>query len=292
MRGGPGWWTRARAHGGRHERGPVRAAGRERDGDRDRDRRRDRETSTTVRPGADPRSRSLAALLLACFAAAALTDLVSLAVGFDGGHVVAKPLLMPLLAAWAAARGTPRLLVAALLCGWGGDVLLLSDSDRAFLAGMASFAAGHVCYLALFGRHGTPRARALVPAPVYALTLVTTVALLWPDLPADLRVPVAGYSALLVAMAYTAGVRFGLVTGLGGALFLLSDTLIATGVAHWPQPPRPDFWIMLTYVAAQFLLVSGTRRALEARRGPMTTYGEGRSTQDATPRPTPRSTTP
>lgn len=45
---------------------------------------------------------------------------------------------------------------------------------------------------------------------------------------------------------------------MGGALFLLSDTLIATGVADWPQPPVPDLWIMLTYAAAQFLLVHGT----------------------------------
>jgi len=292
VRGRPERRPGARGHAGRHERGPDRAGRPDRAGEPERDpgRRPDREPTTPSRPGPGP--RSLAALLLACFAAATLTDLVSLAVGFGGGHVVAKPLLMPLLAAWAAVRGAPRLLVTALLCGWGGDVLLLSDSDGAFLAGMASFAAGHVCYLALFGRHGTPRARALLPAPVYALSLVTTVALLWPDLPADLRIPVAGYSTLLVAMAYTAAARFGLVTGLGGAFFLLSDTLIATGVADWPQLPRPDFWIMLTYAAAQFLLASGTRRALEARPGPMATYGEVGSTRRSTERPTPRSTTP
>lgn len=232
-------------------------------------------------------------VLLAAFALAAVLDLTSLAVGFHGGHVIAKPLLMPLLAAWAAARGAPRLLVAALLCGWGGDVLLLSDADPAFLAGMACFAAGHVCYLVLFGRHGfgrlsgprtpaallgTPRARAALLVPGYLAALVTTVTLLWPDLPPDLRVPVAGYSTLLVAMACTATTRLGPVAGLGGALFLLSDTLIATGVADWPQPPRPDLWIMLTYLAAQFLLAKGTLRALEARPGPMATYGEVRST--------------
>ncbi|GAA2898961.1 MULTISPECIES: lysoplasmalogenase [Streptomyces] len=220
-------------------------------------------------------------LLLAAFGLAAAVDLVSLAVGFDAGHTVAKPLLMPLLALWAALRQAPRLLLAALLFGWGGDVLLLSDAEPAFLAGMGSFAAGHVCYLALFRTYGSrnavPRARAGLLALGYGTALVTTVALLWPNLPADLRVPVAGYSLLLTAMAYGSATRLGLFAGLGGALFLLSDTLIATGVADWPQLPRPDFWIMLTYIAAQALLTGGTLGALNARRAPAVTYGEMRA---------------
>jgi uncharacterized membrane protein YhhN len=48
---------------------------------------------------------------------------------------------MPVLAAYAAVRGDPRLLTAALLLGWAGDVLLLSDAQPAFLAGMGCFAA-------------------------------------------------------------------------------------------------------------------------------------------------------
>ncbi|MFI2433658.1 lysoplasmalogenase [Streptomyces sp. NPDC018693] len=215
------------------------------------------------------------ALLLA-FGLATAADLGSLAVGFEPGHQVAKPLLMPLLAAWAARQGAPRLLVAALLCGWGGDILLLFDAEPAFLAGMACFAAGHVCYLVLFTRGGGPlRARAGVLLGCYAAALALTLAFLWPDLPADLRIPVAGYSALLTAMAWTAAARLGLIAGAGGALFLLSDTLIATGVADWPQPPRPDFWIMLTYAAGQLLLARG---ALGQQPAPTATSGELRAT--------------
>ncbi|MCG7206148.1 lysoplasmalogenase [Streptomyces arenae] len=212
--------------------------------------------------------------LLTAFVLTVVTDLGCLAAGFRPGHLAAKPLLMLLLAAYAARSGGPRPLVAALLCGWAGDVLLLSGADPAFMAGMACFAAGHVCYLVLFRRLGRPHARAGLLAAGYAVALVILVVLLWPGLPAGLRVPVAGYSALLTAMAYTAATRRGPVAGLGGALFMLSDTLIATGVAHWPQPPRPDFWIMLTYAAAQFLLVRGT---LDARPAPATTYREMRS---------------
>ncbi|WP_434588365.1 lysoplasmalogenase [Streptomyces sp. A5-4] len=192
-----------------------------------------------------------ARLLLAAFAVATAADLVSLLAGADLGHQIAKPLLMPLLAAYVVARGGPTLLVVALLFGWGGDVFLLFDADPAFMAGMGSFAAGHVCYLLLFRR---TRTNPYLGAG-YAVALVVTVLLLWPDLPAELRVPVAGYSLLLTVMALRAG-GLGLYAGLGGALFLLSDTLIATGVAEWPQLPAPDFWIMFTYAAAQYLLAT------------------------------------
>ncbi|MEV8586010.1 lysoplasmalogenase [Streptomyces sp. NPDC051180] len=202
--------------------------------------------------------------LLAAFALAAAVDLGSLLAGADLGHQLAKPLLVPLLAAYAVTLGAPKALTAALLLGWGGDVLLLSEADWAFLAGMGSFAAGHVCYLVLFGRRRTSPAL----GALYAVVLGVTVVLLWPDLPAGLRVPVACYSLLLTAMAYRAS-SLGLLAGLGGALFLLSDTLIAAGIAEWPRLPVPAFWVMLTYIAAQYLLTAGALRAM---------YGERRTT--------------
>ncbi|WP_435848786.1 lysoplasmalogenase [Streptomyces lavendulae] len=206
------------------------------------------------RAGAGPRpaaGRAGRALLVA-FGVAAAVDLGALLAGWHLGHVIAKPLLMPLLVAHVVTRGAPRLLIAALLFGWGGDLALLFDAEPAFLVGMGSFAAGHVCYFVLFGRGRTSPAL----GGAYALALLGTVALLWGDLPAGLRVPVAGYSLLLTAMAYRSS-ALGRTAGIGGALFLLSDTLIATGVAEWPQLPRPDFWIMATYLAAQYLLAAG-----------------------------------
>ncbi|MFI8100112.1 lysoplasmalogenase [Streptomyces sp. NPDC086023] len=209
------------------------------------------------------RRESVGRALLYAFGAASALDLVALLAGWHPGHLVAKPLLMPLLVAYVLTRRAPRLLVAALAFGWGGDVALLFDADLAFLVGMASFALGHVCYLLLFGTGpGRDRVHPLV-CTGYAVALVTTVALLWSDLPAGLRGPVAGYSLLLTAMACRSG-ALGRTAAAGGALFLLSDTLIATGVAEWPQPPGPDFWIMATYLAAQYLLATG---ALSAQRG-------------------------
>ncbi|MEW2070265.1 lysoplasmalogenase [Streptomyces sp. NPDC007346] len=214
----------------------------------------------------------LARPLLLAFLVAAAVDLAGLIAGIDVVHLVAKPLLMPLLAGYAAVRGGPRLLVAALLFGWGGDVFLLADNDLAFLLGMGSFAVGHVCYLTLFGRgrgrnRGPDRDRSLgrartplVTAIGYGTVLAVFLVLIWPDLPAELRAPLTGYSLLLTATAWRAGV-LGRYAAAGGALFLLSDALIATGIAEWPRLPAPDFWVMLTYIAAQFLLALGVLTA-------------------------------
>ncbi|MEV0782185.1 lysoplasmalogenase [Streptomyces sp. NPDC050423] len=202
-------------------------------------------------PFPDRRERLVRPLLIA-FLAVCAVDLVAVLADIGIAHLVAKPLLMPLLAGYAAARDAPRLLIAALLCGWVGDVLLLADADLAFLLGMGGFAAGHLCYLRLFGR-----ARgALLPAILYAAALAVFTALIWGGLPAGLRFPLAGYSLLLTAMAYRSGV-LGRYAAAGGALFLISDALIATGIADRPQLPAPDFWVMLTYVAAQLLLTLG-----------------------------------
>ncbi|MGR4883882.1 lysoplasmalogenase [Streptomyces sp. LARHCF249] len=224
------------------------------------------ESRTPSRARPVPESGGAAArALLGAFAAAAAVDLGSLLADWHLGHVLAKPLLMPLLVAYACCggyggrRGAPRLLVAALLFGWGGDLALLFDAEPAFLIGMGSFAAGHVCYLVLFARRA---ARPLLGG-AYALALLGTIGLMWTDLPADLRVPVAGYSLLLTAMAFRSS-ALGLRAGIGGALFLISDTLIATGIAQWPQLPRPDFWIMATYLAAQYLLATGVLTSAQA----------------------------
>ncbi|PZT75327.1 lysoplasmalogenase [Streptomyces sp. AC1-42W] len=198
--------------------------------------------------------------LLIAFLAACAVDLAGVLTGPEALHLAAKPLLMPLLAGYATARRGPRLLIAALLCGWAGDVFLLADSDAAFLVGMAGFAVGHVCYLVLFGR----APGGALPALGYALVLAVLVALLWSGLPGGLRVPVAGYSLLLTAMAYRSRV-LGRYAAAGGALFLLSDALIAAGIAGRPEPPAPGFWVMLTYVAAQLLLTLGALAPVHRR---------------------------
>ncbi|GAA1884430.1 lysoplasmalogenase [Streptantibioticus ferralitis] len=185
---------------------------------------------------------------------------VHLAGQLAGGGLLAqltKPALMPVLAAWSAARGGPRSLVVALLFGCGGDTLLMLGGNGPFLAGMGCFAAGHVVYITAFARRGGLAAgrRTRAAAVLYGLGWATSLVTLGPSLGA-LRWPVAGYSLLLSTMALSAA-GLSVHTCAGGALFLLSDSLIAAGLAHWPQLPRPEFWIMLTYLGGQYLLATG-----------------------------------
>ena len=74
--------------------------------------------------------------------------------GGGRGRAVSKILLMPaLLAYYLTVSWTAfDLTAAALLLGWGGDVLLLWPKRKlCFLGGLGSFLLGHVCYAAVMG---------------------------------------------------------------------------------------------------------------------------------------------
>src|SRR5690606_24241382 len=78
------------------------------------------------------------------------------------------------------------------------------------------------------------------------------------------------YGLLLLAVAWLAA-GHGWIGGLGGALFVLSDGLIALGafrpdLVDWPER---DLLVMATYVAAQALLVA----VILLTRSPDRTFG-------------------
>ena len=202
-------------------------------------------------------------------------NLIFEAAGPRAGFDATKPLLMPLLGAalLATGRAVPRPLLGALLGSFVGDTMLLF-SGNLFLVGMAGFATAHVCYFSLFVRGGALRRRGRLAAAAccYAVVWVVLITRLWPDLAANMRIPVACYSLLLAAMA-TTSFAAGNRTGLGGALFLLSDSLIAGGLAHWHTPAGTGFAVMATYLVAQYLLAPGCITFAERarRRGPART---------------------
>ncbi|MDG4757027.1 lysoplasmalogenase [Micromonospora sp. WMMD710] len=210
-----------------------------------------------------PHSRTI----LLAFLAVTAANLLANATDSDLAFALTKPLLMPLLAAylWRATAERDarpdRLVLAGLAFATGGDVALLVDGTGWFLAGMACFLGTHLCYLTAFTRRGAAtalRRAPLVAVPIgYAALTVIALAWMWAGLAAaGLAVPVAGYALALVAMATTAATQ-GWRVGLGAALFLGSDLLIAAGVAGVAQPPGAPVLVMATYAAGQALIVTG-----------------------------------
>lgn len=200
---------------------------------------------------------SLRSPWLAAFGLAVVAHLALVLADARPWDSVTKCLIAPLLAAWVVQQRGPRLLVLALACCLLGDLFL--EIDGLFIAGMAAFAAAHVCFVTFFARRGALerlRARPWIPLAL----LVAAVALLvwvWPGLESGLRVPVVVYAALLSTTAATA-LAVDLRAGVGALLFLFSDGLIAARIAE--RVPEDSafggFVVMLTYSLALFFLAT------------------------------------
>lgn len=190
---------------------------------------------------------------------------------------VTKPAVVPAIAAAVHAGGgrPDPALRTALVASWAGDVALLSTRDAGFLAGVTGFAAAHLAYLQAIRSTDTAPPRTgsseRLVGGVFAVTGVGSGLALWRRLGAPgerrLRGPVLGYAALVSTMGAAAartGLRSGDRTGralaAGGALFVLSDGLVA--LSHFGRHRRPavDAAVMATYATAQALLATALTR--------------------------------
>lgn len=215
--------------------------------------------------------------LLAAFAPYLIASAAHLAILYLGpawAVTATKALLMPLLALAVVmlvrpVRGaTIGLLLVAIALSWGGDVALSFPGVLFFVIGLCLFLLGHVAYVVLFLRL-RPRGRSL-PAwtLVYVAWYAAFLALLGPHLGA-LFVPVAIYGLVLGTMAALAG-GIGGAVALGGALFVVSDSVLALG-RFLPdyEFALHDLTVMSTYLAAQGLIAYGVvQLAVRGRSSP------------------------
>lgn len=223
-------------------------------------------------------------LLFSAFLASAVLAIAS-ASGLLPAAVlwVAKPLTTVLVIAHAALRGRDdgrsgravrRALLAGLVLSLAGDVALLWPREG-FLPGLVAFALAHLAYLLAFTRGGVALAARGGPFVVYAVVAAAVLWRLWPGVPQALRGPVIVYVLCLAAMAAQAAARWLVLSAgstvqarlaqraaLGGALFLLSDALLAVNRFD-AALPLASLWVLSSYWAAQWLIAS----ALPPRRG-------------------------
>jgi uncharacterized membrane protein YhhN len=170
---------------------------------------------------------------------------------------------MPALAAllWSETGGRRtrlvRFVLPALGFSWLGDSIpALFDGDTRFLTMVGLFLCAQVAYVVAFWpyRRGSVLGRPAVAG--YVLAFGVLLALCAPGA-GGLLVPVVCYGVCLALMAVLAtGVNP--LAGVGGAVFFVSDALIALDAfAGWYAPPVPGFWVMATYLAGQALIVAG-----------------------------------
>ena len=200
---------------------------------------------------------SLRSPWLAGFGLAVVVHLALVLADAQPWDSVTKCLIAPLLAAWVVQQRGPRLLVLALVFCLLGDLFL--EIDGLFIAGMAAFAAAHVCFVTFFVRRGALdrlRARPWIPLALLVAAVVLLV-WVWGGLESGLRVPVVVYAALLSTTAATA-LAVDVRAGVGALLFLFSDGLIAARIAE--RVPEESvvggFVVMLTYSLALFFLAT------------------------------------
>lgn len=215
-----------------------------------------------------PPRRPAARLFLAALAAVAVVHLVAQLAGAGGLADLTQVLLMPLLAGALWCETTPprgrlvTLTLVALGLSWLGDSApRLASGDAAFLVMVGFFLLAQVAYIAAFLPF---RARSVlhVRRPLLVLYVAAVAALVVACVggAAGMLGPVLVYGACLGTMAVlSTGVN--LPTAVGGALFLVSDGLIALDAfAAGFDLPGQGFWVMATYVAAQVLIVAGVLR--------------------------------
>lgn len=209
------------------------------------------------------------------FLLASVAELYSTLVDAPLVHQFAKPfLLLTLIGYYVFSRaGQPMAItfLLALFCSWVGDVLLMFQQDDAsfFIYGLAAFLLAHVLYIFSYRQHrwedetnalqGLQRVRFAFPLLFAGSGLVV---ILYPHL-GDMQGPVLVYALVITLMSINALFRYGRTTQgsfvmvFGGSiLFMISDSLLAINKFIEPLA-LADFWIMLTYMGAQLLIVQG-----------------------------------
>jgi uncharacterized membrane protein YhhN len=201
-------------------------------------------------------------LWLTAFTVISVVHLVLNGAGATPWDSITKCLLAPLLVAWVLEQDGPRLLVVALVFCFLGD-LFLELGDSLFIVGMGAFAAAHIAFITYFVKHGALCRLRSTPVilVLYVGVGLAMVVWCWGGLEAGLKPAIPVYAALLIGTAATS-LATDVRAGFGGALFLVSDGIIALSEAGRidEDAAATGLAIMTLYLLGVFLLATGIVR--------------------------------
>ncbi|WP_281234260.1 lysoplasmalogenase [Flavobacterium gelatinilyticum] len=198
--------------------------------------------------------------------------LIFLFLGYESLDCYLKPVLIPLLSLGVYFNkkfATRKLLLTALLFAWIGDVILIfSDiAEIYFILGLVSFLISHIIYCILFNRQIKEKIKQklsflIIGSILIACYLIAMLSVLLPVL-GDLRIPVMVYACVISVMllfAYNGLLIWSKPANqlvfFGALVFVISDSILAVNKFYSPIA-KSSFFIMLTYLVAQYLIVSG-----------------------------------
>jgi uncharacterized membrane protein YhhN len=123
-------------------------------------------------------------------------------------------------------------IVAGLVLGAVGDVLLMFAGQAAFLGGLVAFLLGHLAYVVAFAHVAPPDLWVRNPTPFVVLWAAVVLRQLWRSL-GDMRGAVVVYVATICVMVaaafavYRTGAPDGLLVAIGASAFAVSDVAVA-----------------------------------------------------------------
>ena len=212
------------------------------------------------------------AFLLKFYIAFSSIYLILLLLNWESTAFPLKAFLMPALIAAVYFHPdfiSKKFLLGALIFSWIGDVVLMFQSMNPlfFIGGLIAFLIGHIIYMILFNkekRSDMPQNSSFIRIGLIAIAayLIVMLTLLFPHLE-SMRLPVAVYALVISAMLATAVLSY---SGWespanawilrGAVLFVLSDSILAFNKFYQPIW-LASFFIMVTYLAAQYAIVVG-----------------------------------
>ncbi|MNK80851.1 YhhN-like protein [compost metagenome] len=198
--------------------------------------------------------------------------LIILLTGHERYDLFLKPILIPIIgfgAYFYRRFPSQNILLAALTLSWLGDVtLLFSDlGEIYFILGLVFFLTAHIVYCVLFNKQKRIRKKQNKPLFIFgsvliAFYLIGMVSFLMPYL-GKLEIPVSIYASVISVMLLFALNGFlvwekpgNQLVFFGAIFFIISDSILAVNKFYAPIP-KSSFFIMLTYLLAQYLIVVG-----------------------------------
>ncbi|WP_281632142.1 lysoplasmalogenase [Flavobacterium luteolum] len=209
------------------------------------------------------------------YVAFSIIYLIILLFGYERFDLFLKPILIPIIgfgAYFYRKFPTQNILLAALALSWLGDVILLFTDlgEIYFILGLVFFLTAHIVYCVLFNKQKRIRKKQNKPLFIFgsvfiACYLIGMVSVLMPYL-GELEIPVSIYASVISIMLLFAFNGFlvwekpgNKLVFLGAIFFIISDSILAVNKFYAPIP-KSSFFIMLTYLLAQYLIVVGTLR--------------------------------